>query len=469
MRFHELSESHYSKMELKDVRNLKDIKGLRLRPRRQGEAVQIRLTMLVVAAKFGEKPILELTDFTRAYTGSVVSFAIKSGSEAVQHFKELQKSYSIEENNSRSQPDKSKNKISFLDNGYVVMLNIISDAYNGTEDCELEISGFKILNKDPSLIKRLGSIHQAKITSLLKEVESKEFIRNPKNKDEIDEIIEVIRGGTGSHKKQKVDGNQNTEGLAPPLVENLSSSNLSPFPENPLFGMPSKPLDSQIPLFTQTQDVFGGADTQISGLAVRVDLSDSDTGLRKNNSEVENTTIVVKDESSDEDDSEEIEEIDNGDESEDEESDINAIATYLESKEIMLDSDMDFTGYIIGIESLNSQNIIIGNAYKGITDAINFELIISNLSPKRLRVMHLNRNCMSIEFRSKEQILQFFGYDDIDRAHSEQNVIQKKLERLLNSQAQMKFNICRKAFTLFNGKEHVWIMKSTIDELLSQI
>lgn len=474
-------------MAPKDVRNLQDIRNVRLRYRRQGDAVQVRLTMLVVAAKFGDKPSLDLTDFTRAYTGTVVTFTIKPGSDAAQHFKELKRAYSIEEHSTKFQPDRSKNKTSFLDNGYVVMLNIVSDAYNGTEDCDFEITGFKILNKDPSLIKKLGSIQQAKITSLLKEIETKEFIKNPKNKFEIDRIIEVIRGKTIDevpNKRQKIESEElnTTQEATPPLLGN--SSNLSPFPENPLFGMPSKPLESQIPLFTQTQNLLDDSQIQSSQMqsseVIAITTSVSDDALGQNqtkDSQIDNPTVIVKDESS-EDDSEEVEEIinesddDRSDEEEegtgDDESDIYAIATYLENKEIMLDTDMDFTGYIIGIESLNSKNIIIGSAYKGMINTTNFELIISNLSPQRLRVMHLNRNCMSIEFRSKEQILQFFGYDDIDRAQSEQKIIQNKLERLVNSKKQMKFNICRKAFTLFNGKEYVWIMKSTIDELLSQ-
>lgn len=481
-------------MVLHDVRDIQDLRDVRLtRLKDQAEKVLVKTTMIIVTAQFGEKPVLELTDFTSLYKKVIHSFPVKSGSEAAQHFKELKRSYSIEEDLSKKKA-RGDNKTHFLDNGYFVLLTIVAEAYNGTTGADFKLTEFKILNKSPVMIKKLTRTQHVKVTSLMKSIESRDAFKTSNNRDELDKIIQMLTSSNTaeiSRKKPKLESTNSSSQESPNGSKSTTQEqtppvhiNQSPFPSNPLFIPPPQGLlDSQAG-FTQMigdSDLESEEETNLERNTIVLDACDNDVEVKQEPGSdvrvVEENEAVFKSqkkltkekEVEKERDEEEEEELELEDEEEEYGKDvIGAIGESFRQGNFQTDdSAVVFTGYILGTEPLNFQ--IIGKAFNSKSiNTTGFRLFLTNFPPHLLRNFKINENCISVEFSSKDQILTFFGYDNIEEACRDHDKIQEKLRELLNKKNQMNFNIQRSYFGITRGKKLVFELTDTIDQLLEQ-
>lgn len=491
-------------MKVHDIKDIQDLRSVRLtRLKEQADKVIVKLTMIIVTAQFGDKPVLELTDFTSLYKKGYHSFPVKSGSDAAQHFKELKKVYKIEEDPSKKKV-RGDTKTHFLDNGYFVLVHVTAEAYNGTTAADFIMTGFKILNEGPSMIKGLSLIQQVKVTSLIKAIESRYSLNNSKNKEELEKIIEIIKPSSSTAsfetpiKRQKIDrtsqesnsSNGTAQELTPP--ENIDPS---PFPSNPLFIPPPNSMGSQLPL-TQISDDFCYSQDDVEKSEASLCVSDneqSESQVQVEQTQIDVVEVEVKHEMVEENGTDEsvvheevpeteapqeetetekqaeVDEDEDEDEEEDDEDDpLTAIASaFKEGNYLTEGGAVVFHGYILGSEPLNFQ--IIGKPFNSTTiNTTGFRLLLTNFPPNMLRNMKINENCIAVEFSSRDQILSFFGYDNIEDAYKDQDKIQKKLEALLNRRDKMSFTIERKFYGMSKGKKLVFELTDTIDYLLDQ-
>ncbi|CCH45917.1 hypothetical protein BN7_5504 [Wickerhamomyces ciferrii] len=565
------------KMVLHDVRDLKDIKKIRLTRPYQTEKVLVRLTMLVNAVKYGDQPSLDLTDYTQGYSESkILNFTVKTGSLASQHFKELKKAYPIVDNSTGKVLKGTKDKVQFYDNGYHVFLNVVAEAYNGLTELQLKVTEFKIINKQPAMILKMSLNQQAKLTSLVKLLEKRRednLITTPKNEEEIKKIIAVIRKDDKpeEHQSKRQKPNEEEEKEAEKEeAPTQQSSDGTIFPTNPLFNPLPEEQQDEVPLTQMQNEIFQGSDDfdqlksdnniqssqnhdssnegnlRVSNdqpqqilpkieeeetdneiqvkrepiLNNRIKLEDSNVSLsqqlRDNNVEV---ITVLNDSGDDDSDSDsDIENVngkdrtdhastvtkdvqtsltptvqdnvqsqsdlsktieiakdnqdnnnpeqtpnnnENGEEQPqqfNESDEVNyaksqdGIASIM-SRSIELGVPYSFTGFIIGIEPLNFK--VLAKSFNDLIKITNFKLYISNIPYLNSNIFQINKNVICLEFRTKEQILSFFGYDDIELAFLEQDKIQAKLIKLLETRHRLEIDILRKVINLSVAQDYL--------------
>lgn len=523
-------------MVIQDVKNVQDIKDMRLtRLNETGESVKVKLTMVIVAAQYGNDASLDLTDFTRLYKGEIIPFRVKPNSDAVLNLVELKNAYDIREDDTKKKLQKSRNKVNFIDNGYIVLVTVDAEAYNGTTDAVFKLIGFKILNKGPLMIRQASPIQKMKVTSLIKEIETRPAFKKCQNTEEIQNIITVLGGGN-ANKKQKLD---ETSSLSTSQEQSSKQEATPPhFPVDPLFVKPANDYDTQIHVFTQnesSQDIFGtqqqqGTQDQIDAQlaqsmprpqlfpleSISSDRNDHDFNERSSplapikrehdtstdeipkGNEVSEEEAVQKEEHNNSialDNKEDEEhngtqeimvegkrnnvdtESDNEEGDQDEGSILNLesevdpdkfdlIGQTVKETEIDLDTPLNFPGYIVGTDPYNFQ--VIGKPFQDLIRHTKFRLLITNFNPTLLKDLKLNTNCLALEFRSKQKILEFFGYDTIEAAYKDQQLIQDKLMKLREKRNKMKFSIVRKCHRLTLGRQLVWELEDgiTIDNLL---
>lgn len=153
------------------------------------------------------------------------------------------------------------------------------------------------------------------------------------------------------------------------------------------------------------------------------------------------------------------------DEGEEPEPDENAIAKIIQNGDIQVGNSYDFLGYVVGIEPFDF--CLSGRSYKDILRLKQFSLIISNFPSDKLQTLRLNKNCLKVELRNTETILNFFEMPNIEQFHLKSLQIYKTLKnKLLRNDHPTQIKLVRKSVNLSVGQLLIWECDNKITDFL---